>query len=160
MTAFPAALAALMLSVSLSGCAIHMPADPHGTLDRVENGVLRVGATENPPWVDDPEGGEPGIPTGTEPALLSDFAAELGAEVSWTLGSEAALVDALEGGALDIVIGGFIDDTPWADEGAITRPYTETVTAEGTRKHVMLVRMGENRFLVALETFLDDAANS
>jgi polar amino acid transport system substrate-binding protein len=37
-------------------------------------------------------------------------------------------------------------------------PYAEAPGADGTsQKHVMLVRMGENRFLVALEEFLLDS---
>lgn len=148
-----------MLVLLLTGCAIQMPADPHGTLDRVENGVLRVGVTENPPWVEVSDDDALGsAPSGTEPALISEFAEELGSDIEWKFGSEAVLLEALERGELDVVVGGFLEDTPWKDRGAITRPYTETLTRDGAKKHVMIVRMGENRFLMAVETFLEESS--
>ncbi|GAA4195591.1 transporter substrate-binding domain-containing protein [Microbacterium oryzae] len=145
-----AAVAAL--AVLLTGCSIHIPADPHGTLDRAQGGVLRVGATENPPWVEVDEGTEP---TGSEVDLVDEFADGQGADVEWTTGSEAVLMDALDRGELDMVVGGFLDDTPWAEKGAVTFPYT----ADGPDKHVMIVRMGENRLLVTLEEFLYEEAS-
>jgi ABC-type amino acid transport substrate-binding protein len=149
-----AAVLAAVLAAGLTGCGIQMPADPDGTLDRVEGGALRVGATENPPWVELGDG--PG-PAGTEPALIEAFAAQHDAEVEWTTGSEAELLDALERGTLDVVVGGFLDDTPWVDKGATTFPYT--ASAGGEDKHVMIVRMGENRLLVELEEFLHEEAS-
>lgn len=139
----------------LAGCG-SIPADPDGTLERVQGGVMRVGVTENPPWVE-LSGGEP---SGTEPTLILEFAEQLGAEVEWTVGSEATLAEALEVGELDVVIGGFLEDTPWAEFGAPTRPYITAGTVEGDEKHVMLTPLGENAFLVALESFLDEEAVS
>ncbi len=140
-------------AVVLSGCATAMPADPRGTLDRVQGGVLRVGATEHAPWVQ-LDGDEP---VGTEPALVEEFAQRLDAEVSWTTGSEAMLVDALERGELDVVIGGFLESTPWSERGAATRPFAETRASDGsTQRHVMLVRLGENRFQLELERYLHE----
>ncbi|ROR65319.1 amino acid ABC transporter substrate-binding protein (PAAT family) [Agrococcus jenensis] len=148
---------AIALAVTvLTGCAT-VPADPDGTLERVQGGVLRVGVTENAPWVELSDGGDP---SGTEPALILEFAERLDAEVEWTPGSEATLAEALEAGELDLVIGGFVEDTPWTEFGASTRPYVEAGTAEGNDKHVMLAPLGENAFLVALETFLDEQAVS
>lgn len=135
----------------VSGCGSQIPADPHGTLERVQGGVLRVGVTANDPWV---SLADPGAPSGTEPALIEGFAEQLGAELEWTDGSEADLVQALDRGDLDVVVGGFVADTPWAEEAAITRPYAEITTVEGTVERVMIVRMGENGFLVELEKFL------
>lgn len=140
-----------LLSLLLCGCGVQIPADPYGTLDRVENGVVRVGATANSPWVHISETSDP---AGTESELMVKFAEQLGSEVEWTQGSEAELMSALDRGELDAVVGGFLDDTPWAETGAITRPYREIETADGVEKHVMVVRMGENGFLVALEAFL------
>ena len=149
------AVLAAILAVALAGCGLQIPADPHGTLDRVTDGMLRVGVTDNDPWVTQamsrPDGAAPG---GIEPALVVEFADGLRAEVEWHPGSEAALVEALHRGELDMVIGGFLADTPWSDRGATTQPYATTRTAEGEQQHVMLVRMGENRFLTALDAFL------
>lgn len=155
-------LAAMAASVVvLVGCAT-IPADPEGTLDRVRGGVLRVGVTENAPWVELGGGGQSTgtEPTGTEPTLILEFAEQLGATVEWTAGSEATLAEALEDGELDVVIGGFLDDTPWAEFGAPTRPYVTAGTGEGDEQHVMLTPLGENAFLVALESFLDEEAVS
>lgn len=147
----PPAVAALALAV-LAGCGLTVPSDPEGTLDRVSGDVLRVGVTHHEPWVVVADGGDP---AGEEPALLEAFAASLDADVDWTVGNEESLVAALERGDLDVVIGGFTDATPWADRAATTVPYTEAPRPDGSpEKHVMLARMGENRFLVALEEFL------
>ena len=143
--------AVALLVLMLTACGVQVPTDPHGTLDRVREGVIRVGVTENHPWVE--LEGTAG-PSGTESDLVSRFAQQLGSEVQWTRGSEAVLLDALERGELDLVAGGFLEDPPWVEKGAATRPYTETTTSEGRDKHVMIVRMGENGFLVALEKFL------
>lgn len=150
-----AALATTLVSVmALAACAT-IPGDPDGTLERVQGGVLRVGVTEHAPWVELQEGAEP---MGTEPELVRAFAERIGAEVTWTPGSEAALATALEDGDLDMLIGGILDDTPWVQSGAVTRPYAEVSTADGTEHHVMMTPLGENAFLVELETFLDEEA--
>ncbi|MGM1030457.1 MAG: transporter substrate-binding domain-containing protein [Actinomycetota bacterium] len=143
-------------AILLVGCA-GIPADPDGTLDRVRGGTLRVGVTENAPWVDLTGSGEP---SGTEPTLILEFAERQGATVEWTAGSEATLAEALEAGELDVVIGGFLEDTPWTELGATTRPYVTAGTGEGDERHVMLTPMGENAFLVELESFLDEEAVS
>ena len=147
----------VILTMLVTGCAMTMPADPDGTLDRIDGGVMRVGVTENAPWVlvDDADD-----PSGSEQALISEFADRFEARVEWTPGSEAALLKALDRGELDIVIGGFLDDTPWTDLGAVTRPYLQTSGPEGTEKHVMIVRMGENRLLLELERFLFEETGS
>ena len=150
----PLVVATLALTL-LAGCGLTVPSDPEGTLDRVRDGVLRVGATHHEPWVVVAAGDDP---SGLEPALLDDFAEALDAELEWTVGNEESLVESLERGDLDVVIGGFTDATPWTDRAAMTVPYTEAPGTDGApQKHVMLVRMGENRFLVALEEFLLDS---
>lgn len=146
-----ATLVAAMLA--LAGCGLQIPADPDGTENRVRGDTLNVGVTNNPPWADTDGSG---APTGTEVELIERFAAELDAEVRWTEGSEASLVDALEQGELDVVVGGFLEQTPWGEMAAVTRWYSESENDRGGReRHVMLARMGENRFLVTLEAFLD-----
>lgn len=147
-------IAIAMAAMLLAGCT-SIPADPDGTLERVRGGTLRVGVTENPPWVELSDGGEP---AGTEPELVAAFAEDLDAEVEWTGGSESRLAAALEAGELDLVIGGLLDDTPWVQVAEATRPYAELETEEGAERHIMLAPMGENAFLVALESFLDEEA--
>jgi polar amino acid transport system substrate-binding protein len=142
--------AAAALVVALAGCQ-GIPADPDGGYERITGGTLRVGVTHNPPWTDT-SGGEP---SGSEVQLVQDWADELDARVDFTEGSESVLVDALERGELDVVIGGFRDDSPWLDKAALTAPYDQVTGPDGApEQHVMLTPLGENRLLVALETYL------
>ncbi|GGC17188.1 transporter substrate-binding domain-containing protein [Cellulomonas carbonis] len=155
-----AAIAALVAVALTAGCQVDsladIPADPRGTLDRVEGGFLRVGVSPNPPWTDLPEGlGDPLRPSGREVELVEDFAESLDAEVVWAAGSEEELLGDLETGALDVVVGGLTARSPWASHAALTRPYASVPGEKGEEElHVMATPMGENAFLVALERFL------
>src|SRR5690606_25442514 len=100
------AAVALGLTGVLTGCGIAIPSDVEGTLDAVTGGVLEVGVTPNPPYVDTSEE----QPTGSEVELVISFADSIGATVEWTEGSEQTLVGLLEAGEIDLVIGGFTDD--------------------------------------------------
>lgn len=147
------ALAALL--VALGACSA-IPADPDDTLGRVTSETLRVGVSPNPPWTDLPYGTD-GEPEGTEADLVADFAASLDGEVQWVTGGEEALIAQLEAGELEVVIGGLTADSPWQEQAALTRAYTETRADTGERvQHVMATPIGENGFLVALERFLLD----
>ncbi|WP_295829839.1 transporter substrate-binding domain-containing protein [uncultured Microbacterium sp.] len=165
-----AAVAVAASTMLFAGCGIQIPADPSGTLDAVEGGVLRAGVTPNGEWVrvgeDSPTGVTPNgewvrvgedSPTGTEVEALTHFAQSLNAEIQWTVGSEESLVRGLEDGQLDVVAGGLSDKTPWTNKAGVTRPYAEATLADGSSlKLVMLVPLGENAFVSALETFLTD----
>jgi polar amino acid transport system substrate-binding protein len=129
------------------GCTI--PADPDGTLERVEGGTMRVGVTATDPWVRLRAGRPSG---GVEVALVRRFARDLDARVEWVPGSEEELVKALKEGSLDLVVGGITSESRWKHDAAFTRPYVEH---EG-QKHVMAAPMGENAWLVRLERFLLD----
>lgn len=144
-------VAVALTAVSLTGCAL--PPDPDGTLEGARGDVLTVGVTsaEDRATVSDE-----GDATGIEPELIRGFAAILDADVVFVEGSEAELVDLLERDALDVAIGGFLDDTPWVDKAATTLPYAETTGPTGkTQKHVMLVPLGENAMLLALDRYLN-----
>ena len=54
-----------------------IPADPEKTLERVQNGRIRVGLVENPPWVAREDGDD--IPVGIEGDLVQQLVKELGA---------------------------------------------------------------------------------
>jgi hypothetical protein len=108
--------------------------------------VIRVGYTDNPPWVI--AGAEP---RGIEPHLVRAFAKRVGARVLWTRGSETALAISLKHYELDLAIGGFDKKTPWSSVAGITQPYLSD--AEG-KKHVLLAAPGENRFILELDRFL------
>jgi polar amino acid transport system substrate-binding protein len=108
-----------------AGC--NLPRDPEGTLERVENGTMRVGVTEADPWItlSGPE------PAGLETELVRRFGRELGAEIEWVEGSEEALFEALELRELDLVIGGLSSTNPWSAMAAFTHPYVTTYATIG-----------------------------
>lgn len=146
----------LCLAVLLASCG-GFPADPNGTLDRVEGGELRVGVSHSPPFAVLDGSREP---AGSEVDLVRDFAASLDAEVRWTAAGEESLLDALGEGELDLVIGGISDNSPWTDKGALTRPYREVPGPGGTaRKLVFVAPLGENAYLMRLERFLQDSGD-
>ena len=143
----------LASALALAGCGTY-PADPAGTLERVVDGTLRVGASENGEWVE--ISGED--VQGTDADLVRDFAARLGADIDWVPGTEHVLAEELKHGQLDLVIGGLDDKTPWAQHGGLTRVYAESRDSrDSVHKHVMLVPLGENAFLLELDKFLMEA---
>ncbi|WP_458113075.1 transporter substrate-binding domain-containing protein [Arthrobacter sp. R1-13] len=142
----------------LPACVQTMPADPEGTLERVTGGTLRVGVTDNGDWVSVQPTREP---EGSEPELIRQFAGRLGASIEWSAGSEQVLANVLKHGELDVVIGGLDAHTPWEKHAGLTMPYTESKDERGeTHKYVMLVRKGENAFLLELDKFLAEAEQS
>lgn len=112
----------ILLVISLAACGV--PRDPGGTLARASGGVMRVGVTDAPPWV---ELGE-NAPDGIEVRLVERFAEEIEAEIEWVEGSEQELFGALGFRELDLVLGGLTTETPWSAEAAITHPYLTTAT--------------------------------
>lgn len=143
------AAAAAFAVLALSGCGIRIPNDPDGTLDRVTDGELRVGASPAPALVD-VSGGDV---SGSLAELIEGLAATRHAHIVWTIGSEEQLVDRLEDGQLDLAIGGMTDSSPWSERVALTRPYPE-LSPEGARI-VLLLPMGENAWQSAIEQYLD-----
>ncbi|CAA9308144.1 MAG: hypothetical protein AVDCRST_MAG61-1519 [uncultured Friedmanniella sp.] len=143
------------MSLVLGGCGT-FPADPDGTLDRVQGGVLRVGVSPSPPWTVVGAGD----PAGIEPDLVRRFADGLQAQVTWQVGGEEMLIGELEHHRLDLVVGGLTEDSPWTDKAAITKPYTEGPDPAGKPVgRVMAAPMGENAFLLRLEKFLLEEAS-
>jgi ABC-type amino acid transport substrate-binding protein len=138
---------ALLITLLLGpGCA---PADPEGTTDRIRaSHVMRVGASENRPWI----WFEQDQARGPEADMLNNFAASLGAQIRWTHGAESPLLKHLKERRLDVVAGGFTGDTPWKSDLGMTRPYAGGgLIAPG---HVLLTAPGENGFLLRLDQFL------
>jgi polar amino acid transport system substrate-binding protein len=141
---------ALAAAAVLAGC--QYPADVDGSLERARGGVLRVGMSPSHPWTEL----DGATRAGVEVELVERFAERLRAEIEWTDGGEEDLVEALQEGDLDLVVGGITNKTPWKKKHAApTRPYATVTGSYGsTEKHVMLVRMGENAFLLELDRFL------
>jgi polar amino acid transport system substrate-binding protein len=112
---------ALLLLAPLIGC--NLPRDPDDTLQRVQNGTLRAGLIQNPPWVV-----TNGSVAGVEVELVRRLAGQLGARVDWTPGSESELLMALRERDLDLVVGGLTSKDPWKKRVAFTRYfYTDSV---------------------------------
>lgn len=99
-----------------------LPRDPEKTLARVAGGTMRVGVTENPPWV---VLGDEG-PTGVEVTLVELFAEELGAEVEWHEGSAEELAAALGMREIDLLAGGITSTSGLSAHAALTHPYLTT----------------------------------
>ena len=79
----------VILSLTL---ACDFPRDARDTLQLVRNGTMRVGVSENDPWVCFAGNEAEGI----EPALIRQWARQLKARVEWVQGSKSALVEALQ----------------------------------------------------------------
>lgn len=118
MRALPLLLA--LAVAALAGC--QYPRDVEHTLDRVEDGTMRVGVSHNDPWVK-LDGTEP---AGVEPEIVRRFARTLNAEIQWVRGDSEELVGALESGQLDVVIAGFERKSEHRRKVALTRPYVDT----------------------------------
>jgi polar amino acid transport system substrate-binding protein len=102
--------------------ACGVPRDPEHTFDRVRQyRQVRVGLSENPPWVIR-SAGEPG---GAEVILVRQFAAAIGAAPVWVWGAEQQHMQSLKRFELDIAIAGFDSSTPWKKTVGFTRPWFE-----------------------------------
>jgi polar amino acid transport system substrate-binding protein len=145
-------------AVALAGCDI--PRDNEGTLDRVRGSELRVGVTDNRPWVRI----EGEAVQGLEPELLRLWAERLGARIRWVRGDLDALVHALEAGRIDVLAAGLTSDTPYRSRLGVSQTYykgVEQVAARGKpageptrRRRIMAAAPGESALLLALDRFL------
>lgn len=113
----------------LTGC-LDLPRDPHGTLQRIRDGELRVGVLPVSPWiVKKPDGSF----AGAEAQLVQQLAESLRARIRWIEGSGDDLFNALHERELDLVIGGLTQDNPWQDRVVLTRPYLETAIVASSK---------------------------
>lgn len=128
-------LALLLTCLVLTGCKI--PEDPEGTLERVRGGTMRVGVSDNPPWVSK---GPEGEPSGVEVELARELANRLNARIEWDWGSVETHMEALKHFELDLVIGGMTEATPWKKEVGITRSYFSSRIVVGVSSSAALPR--------------------
>jgi len=135
----------LVLLSALLSCDT-FPKDPDNTLEKVRNGQLLVGYSENPPWVIKSKP----APTGLEAELIKTFARDLQANIVWQNDTEEDLFEKLEKKELHLVIGGFTDKNSAKSKISFTRPYLK----KEKKKHVLAVLKGENAFILQLEKFL------
>jgi polar amino acid transport system substrate-binding protein len=107
-----------------------IPRDPRGTLDKVQNGTMRVGIVNHDPWTQIEEGRASGV----EVELLKDFAGEVVTQIVFVQGTMPELLEAAKQGEVDVVAGGFTSTSPGVSEGkeaGITSPYLMTRFAVG-----------------------------
>jgi len=137
--------------LAIAGCAESFPRDPEGTTERVRRtGELRVGLTENPPWVRHAEGQEA---IGVEVELVRRLAASLSARPVFRAGQQDALLSALARFELDLVVGGIGEDTPWQERVGLSEPWLERPEADGGNL-VLAVPPGENGWLGIVQRFV------
>ena len=125
---FPSVAVFVLVVLVAAGC--DFPRDPRGTLERVQNGTMRVGIVENDPWTRMEEG----HPSGVEVELLKAFARELGAEASFVPGTTPELLEAAKEAEVDVLIGGFTSTSPGVSEGkeaGVTGTYLITRSVVG-----------------------------
>ena len=115
----------LLLLTGLLACDT-FPKDPDKTLIQVRTGSLRVGYSDNPPWVVKTAG----VPNGIEPGLIKAFAQAQDIRIEWVNDSEQDLMEQLAKREL--------------------HPYLK----QGKEKRVMGVLKGENAFILELEQYL------
>ena len=143
-TAGVGALFALLATVACEP----FPRDPEDTLERAAGGVLRVGVSEAPPWVERTAGDSA---SGPEAELIRAFADSIEARVEWRWGPVEEHLEALERHELDVVAAGLLGKSPWRKHVGLTRPWLQ----EGDSKRVLAVAPGENRTLSALERLIE-----
>jgi len=112
-----ASIAAVVLFLACGSCSL--PRDADHTLQRIQEGTLRVGVIHHPPWVVTTRGEVEGV----EVQLVRAAAADLKAKVAWIPGSESELLSSLHERELDLVIGGLSRTSPWKHQVAFSRAY-------------------------------------
>src|SRR4051812_25825549 len=80
---------AMAVAAALAVLSCGLPRDSDGTLDRVQNGVIRLGVADDSPWV--VVAGQ--SVSGYEPAIVGQLAREMRARVETTHGPEARLFE-------------------------------------------------------------------
>lgn len=125
-------LLGILPAVALLGC--RYPKDIEHTMERIQDGVLEVGVTENPPWVIRSEDG----PAGLEPEIIRSLAEQLNSEIRWHWDSEDDLLAALQHRQLDLVIGGLTKRSRLSSQAALTRPYYQSRYTVGVRSGAQL----------------------
>ena len=128
-----------------------IPRDAAGGLHRIVDGEVRVGASNNPPWISIADGQVGGL----EAELIEGWAHALGARVVWRVGAVAELTEAVHRRELDVLAAGLDESTPHGKRVALTQSYLETTGRSGKQhRHVLAVTQGENALLLSLDRYL------
>ncbi len=125
-------LAFALIPILIASCGL--PRDEKGTLDKVRGGEMRVGVSDNPPWIY--RDGEEA--RGAEAAIIQQFADSLGARVTWFWGTPEEHLEALERYELDLVAAGLTMSTPWKTRVGMTKPFFVDTVAVGAPSGVIV----------------------
>lgn len=110
----------LIAAMALAGC--RYPTDVEHSLERIGGGTMKVGLTENPPWVIRSDDG----PAGVEVEIIERLAERLNADVQWYWDNESTLLQALKAHQLDLVAGGLTKSSRLSKFSAPTKPYFQS----------------------------------
>jgi len=80
-----------------------------------------------------------------EKQLMNQFIQQKKLKVQYKEGTESRLMHLLESDSLDVVMGRFTKKTIWKKKAGLTAPYD--------KKHVWLIKKGENRLLFEIENY-------
>ena len=136
-----------VLCFAALGCSL--PRDADDSLAHIQNGSMRVGVSNNPPWV--ATSGD--TIAGYEGVIVGELARQLHSRIETHPGAESVLLEQLHDRKLDVVVGGLTSDSRWKRDVALTKGYHKD--REG-KEHVLALPPGENRWLVRVEEYLHD----
>lgn len=114
----PALLAVVLIATP--GC--RYPRDIEHSLEHIQGGIMRVGVSENPPWVIRTASGAAGL----EPEMIKALAQRLDADIQWHWGTESELMLALAERQLDIAVGGLIEKSSLSKDATFSQPYFQS----------------------------------
>lgn len=129
--------------VAIAGC--NFPNDPEGTLASVRNATLDAGVA-SPELADE------------DRAALEAIARGAGAELVLHQGNVHDLAAQIEAGQIDILAGCIPEDTPLAEQVALTNPFGNVKVGDATHKRVLAIRKGENAFLIFINKALKEVS--
>lgn len=126
----------LYLSFLLSACQI--PRDPENTTAKVRGSVLQVGVLSD------------GLPD-SDRGVIETLARRLDARPEYHTGSAHRLLEGLKVGELHVLTGSIPGSTPFSRHVGKSNSYGPPIpTAQGAKPRVLLIRRGENQFLMEL----------
>ncbi len=150
----PAALiAAPLMALLLAACGPY-PRDADHLSEQAASSAMRVGVSEDPPWVRVlPDGSV----TGPEADLVQGYADAHGYRLEWVPGGHDTLMRELERARLHAVIGGHRPDSPWKPMVGWSLPLALRAAPDGPmpERHVALPP-GQSAWHLSFDQYLVD----
>ena len=144
---------ALLALLALSACSPY-PRDADGLSEQAARHGMRVGASEDPPWV---QVAADGSVSGVEADLVQDFADAHGYRLEWVPGGHDALMGQLERTGLHAVIGGHHPDSPWKPMVGWSRPLALRASPDGPMpERRIALPPGQSAWHLSVDQYLVD----